>query len=103
MATSDLGSRTQFPEGTPASQKSTAELGGDLAPQMMSLVHHEIELAQADMAEKGKRAGFGVGMFGGAALMVAAVAQGAVSGFVTAATDRAGASGFEKATGVWPA
>jgi uncharacterized membrane protein YqjE len=48
-----------------------AELGGDLARQMTALVHHEVELAKAEMAEKGKRAGLGAGMFGGAGLLAA--------------------------------
>jgi hypothetical protein len=48
-----------------------AELGGDLARQMTALVHHEIELAKAEMAEKGKRAGFGAGMFGAGGVMAA--------------------------------
>ena len=48
-----------------------AELGSDLAREMTSLVHHEIELAKAEMAEKGKRAGWGAGMFGAAGLLAA--------------------------------
>ena len=48
-----------------------AELGSDLAREMTSLVHHEIELAKAEMAEKGKRAGLGAGMFGAAGLVAA--------------------------------
>jgi hypothetical protein len=71
MANSDLGSRAQYPAGTPASEKSMAELGGDLARQVTALVHHEIELAKAEMAVKGKRAGFGVGMFGASGVLAA--------------------------------
>jgi hypothetical protein len=32
-------------------------------------VHQELELAKLEMAEKGKRAGLGVGMFGGAGVV----------------------------------
>ncbi len=59
MATSDVQQR-------PPSEKSTVELGGDLARQMAALVHHEVELAAAELSEKGKRAGIGAGMFGAA-------------------------------------
>jgi hypothetical protein len=71
MATSDLDPRAGYTEGTPAAQKSMAELGGDLARQMTALVHHEIELAKAEMTQKGKRAGFGAGMFGAAGVLAA--------------------------------
>ena len=70
MATSDLDP-VETSSQTPAAEKSLAELGGDLAHQMTELVHHEIELAKAEMTEKGKRAGFGAGMFGGAGLLAA--------------------------------
>jgi hypothetical protein len=46
-----------------------AELGADLACEMTSLVHHEIELAKAEMTEKGRRAGAGAGMFGAAGVL----------------------------------
>ena len=70
MANSDLDPRAQY--GTPpAAQKSMAELSGDLARQMTALVHHEIELAKAEMTQKGKRAGFGAGMFGAAGVLAA--------------------------------
>jgi len=36
-------------------------------------------------------------------VLVAAALQGAVFGLVKAALDRASATGFEQATGVWPA
>jgi hypothetical protein len=71
MANADLGSPVQNARPTPAAQKSMAELGGDLARQMTALVHHEIELAKAEMTQKGKRAGFGAGMFGGAGVLAA--------------------------------
>jgi uncharacterized membrane protein YqjE len=69
VATSDLDPTFTYTEGLPAAQKSMAELGSDLARQMTALVQHEIELAKAEMAEKGKRAGVGAGMFGGAGVL----------------------------------
>src|SRR6188768_3863605 len=41
----------------------------DLSEQMSTLVRDEMRLAQAEMTQKGKRAGVGVGMFGGAGLV----------------------------------
>jgi MFS family permease len=44
----------------------TAELMRRLSDQMGTLVRQEIELAKTEVSEKGKRAGIGAGMFGGA-------------------------------------
>lgn len=48
---------------------------GDLVQRMSqqtaTLVRKELELAQVEMKEKGKRAGIGVGLFGGAGLVAA--------------------------------
>lgn len=48
------------------SDQSTAELVQRAAEQISQLVRNELRLAQAELAEKGKRAGIGAGMFGGA-------------------------------------
>lgn len=50
----------------PAGQASLAELVKQLSEQTTRLVHQEIELAKAELTVKGKRAGLGAGMFGGA-------------------------------------
>jgi uncharacterized membrane protein YqjE len=42
----------------------------DLTQQVPQLVRSEIRLAQAEMTEKGKRAGLGIGMFSAAGLLV---------------------------------
>jgi uncharacterized membrane protein YqjE len=42
------------------------ELLKQLSQETTTLVRQELELAKAEMAEKGKRAGVGAGMFGGA-------------------------------------
>ena len=42
----------------------------DLTQQVPQLVRSEIRLAQAEMTEKGKRAGLGLGMFSAAGLLV---------------------------------
>lgn len=49
--------------------KTTAELAGDLTRQITGLVHSEIQLAKAEVSEKGRRFGFGAGGFGFSGLM----------------------------------
>jgi len=41
----------------------------DLTTQVPELIRSEIRLAQAEVTEKGKRAGIGIGMFSGAGLL----------------------------------
>ncbi|MGI8524350.1 MAG: phage holin family protein [Nocardioides sp.] len=41
----------------------------DLTQQLPELIRSELRLAQAEMAEKGKRAGIGIGMFSAAGLL----------------------------------
>lgn len=48
------------------SQASVAELVKRLSEQTSRLAHLEVELAKAELKTKGKRAGVGLGMFGGA-------------------------------------
>jgi uncharacterized membrane protein YqjE len=48
--------------------RSTADLLKKLSDETTTLVRHEIDLAKAELAEKGKKAGLGAGMFGGAGL-----------------------------------
>jgi uncharacterized membrane protein YqjE len=45
-----------------------AELVKQLAEQTKTLARQEVELAKAELAEKGKKAGVGAGMFGAAGL-----------------------------------
>jgi uncharacterized membrane protein YqjE len=56
--------------GTPAtgSDPTLGALVHDMTQQMSTLVRDEIRLAQAEMTEKGKRAGIGVGLFSAAGL-----------------------------------
>ena len=49
------------------SEASVAELVKQLSEQTTRLVRDEVELAKAELAQKGKQAGLGAGMFGGAA------------------------------------
>jgi hypothetical protein len=71
------GNVEQRPTGN-SNEKSASELLRDLSQQTGDLVRHEMELAKAELREKGKAAGMGVGMFGGAGL-VALYAVGALT------------------------
>jgi MFS family permease len=53
---------------TTQSEASVAELVKQLTEQTSRLARQEVELAKAELAVKGKRAGMGAGMFGGAGL-----------------------------------
>jgi hypothetical protein len=56
--------------GQPASQeRSTAELVQQVAEQVSVLVRDELKLARAEMTDKGKQAGAGLGMLGGSGLI----------------------------------
>ena len=46
--------------------RSLSDLGRQLSLRTTELVRHEVELAKAELRVKGKRAGIGAGMFGGA-------------------------------------
>jgi Flp pilus assembly protein TadB len=62
-------------------EHSVGELVKQASEQLSTLVRQEMRLAQAEMVQKGKRAGIGGGMFGGAA----AVAFVSFLAFATAA------------------
>ena len=68
--------------------RPVAELLKELSNQTTTLVRQELELAKAEMAEKGKKAGLGAGMFGGAGL-VGLFALGALTTCLIAALDTA--------------
>jgi uncharacterized membrane protein YqjE len=47
-------------------ERGMGELVKNLSGQMSTLVRQEVELAKTEMAEKGKKAGVGAGLFGAA-------------------------------------
>lgn len=49
-------------------ERSTGELIRELSEQVRTLARQEIELAKAEMTEKGKHAGVGAGLLAGAAV-----------------------------------
>jgi uncharacterized membrane protein YqjE len=69
-------------------EQSIGELVKDLATETSTLVRQEIDLAKAEMTDRGKRAGKGAGMLG-AAVLVGLLAAGALTACVIAALDRA--------------
>jgi MFS family permease len=72
----------------PNSQESIAELVKQLSEQTSRLARQEVDLAKAEVTAKGKRAGIGAGMFGGAGLVglyaVGALVAAAILGLATA-------------------
>lgn len=55
-------------EDTQARDRSAGQLVNDLSEQTVRLVRQELELARAELTEKGKHAGIGAGLFGGGSL-----------------------------------
>jgi len=53
----------------PATDQSTSELVQKASEQITRLVRDEIALAKAELTEKGKHAGIGVGLFGGGGVL----------------------------------
>ena len=64
-----------------ASEASVGELVSRASEQLTTLVRDEMRLAQVEMAQKGRRSGIGLGLFGGAG----AVAWFGIGSLVTAA------------------
>jgi F0F1-type ATP synthase assembly protein I len=62
-------------------ERPLPELLRELSQQMATLVRQEIDLAKAEITEKGKTAGLGAGMFGAAGVMGLAT-LGAFTGFL---------------------
>ena len=71
-----------------ASQASIAELVQQLSEQTSRLARQEVELAKVELQAKGKRAGIGAGMFGGAGVFgfyaLGALTATAILGLATA-------------------
>jgi len=72
--------------------RPTGELLRELSQQTTELVRQEIELAKAEIGEKGKQAGLGAGMFGGAGVL----GLGAFAALTTAII-----AGLDQAMALW--
>ena len=68
--------------------RSIGELFSELLRETTALLRQEVQLAKAEMTQKGKRAGVGVGIVG-AAGVVALLALGALTAFFILALDGA--------------
>jgi len=75
-------------DSTDARERPIGELVKDLSSQTSTLVRQEIELARAEIQQKGKLAGKGAGMLGGAAI-AALLALGALTAGLVALLDKA--------------
>lgn len=74
----------EYPRSANPRDESVGELLKELSEQTSTLVRQELELAKAEMAQKGKRAGLGAGMVGAAGVL-ALLALGALTACVIAA------------------
>ena len=72
--------------------RSLSDLARQLSMQTTELVRHEVELAKAELRDKGKRAGVGAGMFGSA---------GALGVYALGALTAAIIAGIAEALPVW--
>ena len=61
--------RNHREHSVPGPDPTLGALVNQLTTEVPELIRSEIRLAQAEMAEKGKRAGIGIGMFSGAGLL----------------------------------
>jgi hypothetical protein len=75
-------------DGPALKERSIGELLTQLSQETTTLVRQELELAKAELTEKGKEAGKGAGMFGGAGLL-GLLAAGALTACFIAALDTA--------------
>ena len=69
---------------TPNADASLGDLAKQLSEQTSRLVRQELELAKVELDEKGKQAGIGAGLFGGAGVF-GLYALGALTAAVIAA------------------
>ena len=65
-------------QGSDLRERSIGDLFGKLSNELSTLIRQEMELARAELTEKGKQAGKGAGLFGGAAT-VALLGAGAIT------------------------
>src|SRR6187549_2761453 len=72
---------TQNDSGNELRERPIGEVAKDLTSDLSLLVRQEIELAKAEMAQKGRTAAPGLGMFGGAGV-VGLCAAGALTAFL---------------------
>jgi hypothetical protein len=69
-------------------ERSLGDLFGKLSTELSTLIRQELELARAELTQKGKEAGKGAGFLGGAGV-VGLLAAGALTAAIIAALDLA--------------
>jgi MFS family permease len=77
----------QVPPAEPR-ERSIGELFKDLSSETSTLIRQEMALARAELTEKGKEAGKGAGLFGGAGV-VGLLAAGALTAAIILLLDKA--------------
>ncbi|MET7370832.1 phage holin family protein [Streptomyces sp. NPDC005566] len=70
--------------GQGSTEDSVGDLVSQASQQISELVREEMQLARAEMAQKGKRFGVGGGLFGGAGLVGILAAQALVGAVIAA-------------------
>lgn len=63
------GGSTRPDETATVTEQSTAQLVQHASDQMSRLIREELALARAELADKGRRTGFGAGLLGGGGLV----------------------------------
>ena len=84
MATQHPGSAGDAGDGDDLRDRSLGELLKQLSQETTRLVHQELELAKAELQQKGKQAGAGAGMFGAAGAIGLAVLGALTACFILA-------------------
>jgi hypothetical protein len=72
------------PQENSLRDRPTGELLKELSDQTTTLVKQELDLAKAELAEKGQQAGLGAGMFGAAGLFGAGAFAALTAGVIAA-------------------
>jgi uncharacterized membrane protein YqjE len=72
---------------SPLRDRPTGELLKELSDNTTTLVKQELDLAKAELAEKGKQAGLGAGMFGGAGLFGVGAFAALTAGVIAALSE----------------
>jgi uncharacterized membrane protein YqjE len=88
MSTTTAGPTAPPDDCAQARQRPAGELVKDLSAQVSTLIRQELELARVELAAKGRQAGIGAGMFGGAGVLalfgVGALTAAAILALATA-------------------
>jgi len=77
-----------LPDDEGLRERSLGELFGKLSTELTTLIRQELELARAELTQKGKQVGKGAGLLGGGGV-IALLAGGALTAAIIAALDLA--------------